>query len=174
MSVHHQEGGPLGIVDQPLQELDEALAVHPSLDHHEAQRTLGSDRRDHVQAEAAAAALHLWRLPDGCPGGAAVVVGADARFVAEEDLSTLLPGQLLDSQELDLPPALDSLGVLLVGAVERLLRAQAHAPEQAPHRTLAEADLPLAPDQLLDHRPRPEAVREAELQRVLSDYQLVQ
>jgi hypothetical protein len=45
-----------------------------------------------------------------------VVVGADARFVAEEDLGAFLPGQLLDGRELDLLRALDSVGVLLVAA----------------------------------------------------------
>src|SRR6266567_3109169 len=105
MSVHYQEDGTPGIVDQSLEELKEALAVHPPIDHHEAQRTLSADRRDHVQAETTACTLHDRRLSDRCPGAAAVVVGADARFVAEEDLSPFLPGQLLDGRELHLPPA---------------------------------------------------------------------
>src|SRR5215471_15952312 len=101
-----------------------------------------------------------------CPTAAQVlpllVVGADTRFVAEEDLSAFLPGQLLDGRELNLPPALDSFRVLLIGVVERLLGTQPHPPEQPPHRALAETDLPLAPDQLLDHRSCPQAVGEAE------------
>ncbi len=70
-------------------------------------------------AETATAALHYLRLQDRCPGGPTVVLGADPRFVAEEDLSPFLLGQLLNGRELNLAPVLDRLRVLLIGAIQR-------------------------------------------------------
>src|SRR5271169_7119214 len=88
MSVDNQEDWLRRVDQQSPKELDEHRGIDAPLGQHEAELTLGTDRRDQVGAEPRASAgdhRGLASLPPGC---ATVIVRADARLVGEEDLRT--------------------------------------------------------------------------------------
>jgi hypothetical protein len=67
-----------------------------------------------------------------------------------------------------------TLGVLLVGPVQRALRRQAHGAQQPAHADHRQGDLELAADHQPHHVPGPQRELEGELSRVGAHDQLIQ
>jgi hypothetical protein len=103
-----------------------------------------------------------------------VVVRADPGLVGEIDRGALGLGGRADGRELLVGPPRHGLGVVLVGAVQRPLRGQAHGAQQPAHAHHAQRDLELAADHLPGHLPRPQRELERQLPRICTDDQLVQ
>ena len=83
----------------------------------------------------------IGRASDRGPGGAGVVVRADPGLVGEVDRGPLGLGLLADGRELLVLPPLHSLGILLVGPIQRPLRGQPMVRSSRPTLTTLSATL---------------------------------
>ena len=140
--------------DQPLEEVAEHPGIDPAFHGHEAKVPQRIDRREQVQPVAGPGGLHYRGLPNRCPGGAGMMIRADARFIREKD-------QRLGA------PALHQRRVLLPSPVQRALRGKTKPAHQPSHRDLAHTDGKLPADEHPNHGQRPQGKLEIELLRVL-------
>src|SRR3974377_1774114 len=114
MAGENQEDWLRRVDQQSPEELDEHRGIDPPLGQHEAELTLGTDRRDQVGADPRAGA-GAPRCPPSLPRGCAtVIVRADARLVGEEDLRTCAFCATPDRGIVRLQPALPRFRALLL------------------------------------------------------------
>ncbi|CAJ7894682.1 Uncharacterised protein [Burkholderia pseudomallei] len=115
------------VLDQPLQEIEQDVGVHRSLEDFPAHLTAIRHGRHHRQAFASARHAPFGCLADRRIGTASYVIRAQSRFVAPLDFRALgfCPARNLRIRLVQ--PRLDRLRSLLVGPLHRLLRREAPA-----------------------------------------------
>ena len=167
VAVHNEKHHPACALNQPLDEVDKDPRAHLALDSHEPKLPLGTDGREHSEAEPGARGADYRRGPLRCPGGAAMMVRADTRFVAKEDLGLLLPRQAPDAGIVFCQPLLDRCRLLLRRSPDGPLWRQAQLIQEATHRRLAELDAESPVNHDANHVHRPQGKGKFQLQRIL-------
>src|SRR4029453_6125503 len=110
--------------------------------------------------------LHHRRFATAPPSLAMDSVSAKSRFVPEEDVGALTLGAT-GQRRIDLAlPALDGLGVALIGTLQRLLRREPELGQQRADGGDSEAPPKLPPDQQRHNAPRPQSEVEPVLTRI--------
>jgi len=74
MSIDNQKHGPMGSMKQSFDEINKLSGSYPTLDRHETELSLGTDRRDQVQSKPCSGATDRWGLPFQGPGGSSMMV----------------------------------------------------------------------------------------------------
>ena len=145
--VDNQENLALGVLDQILQEDDEAVRINGALEEREAHQALVGDRRDHRRrAMTAGRQSKLWLQPRHRIASHPVRVLANGGFVTPVNLGILSLGARDDLRVLVLEPRLEPGRILLERTLDRPLRREAPAP-----KVLADgADGHVDAEQLLD------------------------
>ena len=165
VTIDNEEDRRCGANHQSLEKFPEHLGIDRAVVKHETEFTARTDRRDHVQREAASGDFHDRRFTDGWPRRPRVVVGANARFIGKVDGCTLGFGFGTNHRIKLGFPGSHQRRVLLPRLVERFLRREAqqfHDPaDRGQRQLLAEFAL----DQRRDQRQGPQAKDKLELQR---------
>ena len=133
MPIDNQIDPAVELFEQPRQELHEDRRLELAREHHEGERPLVGDGRDHVAAEALTGGPDHRGLSYRGIARTAHVVAAQSHLVTPVNHGLFAfrgPG---DRRIFQRKPLRDSGIVALVGALGRFLRAQAPAPEVASH-----------------------------------------
>jgi hypothetical protein len=155
MAIDNEEHGALGIMHQPLEELQEDLRRGTAFVHHEAELPGGADRRGHVQRETPVRGFYHRRLAHWCPGGAGLVVREDARLIGKQNRGANVFGLGSNGGKLLVLPALDQDRVTLHGRVQRALGCKAQGVHHPPHRRARQAHCEALLNQFADQPRRP-------------------
>lgn len=94
-------------------------------------------------------------------------------LIAEIDIGLLLAGQRLDLRKFAIQPLLNNFRILLVGAMQRLLRGQSQFFEQAGYGNQIQFDIKLIHDQIAHHIACPQGKYKLELQGILHRHDVV-
>lgn len=119
---------------QLAQQFDEQLGIERARIGAVPEGARGRHRRGRADRLPLAGPRHHRGLAAYAPGLAVHRVGPKARFVPEQDLGTRALGLRSNPRVLLALPALDRLGVALIGALQRLLRRQPQPRQQITHR----------------------------------------
>lgn len=167
MSIDDEEDLAVHSSDETLEEVAERMSRYRPFLNHEAKMAQSIDRRQHVERETRSRRLHDRRLPLGRPGGSAMMIRANPRFVRKEDERAFLLGTGCNSRELLFAPLLDQHGILLPRSIQGALGREAQLLHQAPYRGLTELDTKFPEDQLPNHAQGPKSKLKLQLKRVL-------
>ena len=152
--VNDQEDLALGeMLEQLVEEVQEADLIAAALEDLEHQRAVGTDRADHVGREALAGQRHDRALADRRVALAGGLPGAHAHLIAEQHPRPFAPRARLDRRELVLEPHPHPLGVLLEPPPLRLLAREPPAPQVDTDRLATEPEPEPPLDQRLDGLP---------------------
>ncbi len=169
MPVHNQIDPARELLEQSRQEAHEDRGLELARKHHEGQRPLVGNGRDHVAAEALAGGSNHRRLSHRGIGRARHVVTAQSHLIPPVNhglFTSCLPG---DRRALPRQPLRDGRLVALVGTLDRLLRTQAPALEVTSHGDERHLDPVFARNQARHGGARPQIKRQLQLIGHLAD-----
>lgn len=158
--VHDQEHLAARILDQPLQEIDEPLALDRSVMHTKPHQPLIGDGRDHRDAVPTGPVQQLRRLPARCvasnPGG----VLPNRRLIGPVDRAALCLGPSNDVRVRLARPRCQRDLVLFSRPPRWSLRRHAPAHQVFTHGSDRHVEVELGTDEFLDRPPGPQRIRQ--------------
>ena len=161
----------LGILNQPLHEVDQDAGGHGALEDLEAHRAPVGDAGDDRQSLAALVDTNLGRLSDGRVTAPAHVVAAQAGLVGPVDLGPFGLGAALNLWVLLVKPAAHGRRLLFVGALNRFLRREAPAAKVQAHALQRQANAKALRDQQRHRLAAPQREVHLQLVRRVVDHQ---
>lgn len=133
---------------------------------HKSKLTFGANCRNHVERKSLAGLLDHRSLADRCPSRSRMKIRTNPRLVGKQNLCSLLVSLGPNLGILGFYPLLDQRGVLLKRFSQRSLATQPQLRQKPAHRSQAQPDVILPPDQRADHFSSPQRKRKLQLERI--------
>ena len=167
VTIHNKKDRFFPTMHQTLEKFYKHRSLDAFAGDHESKLTLGANGRNHVERKSLAGLFDHRSLPDGCPSRSRMEIRTNPRLVGKKNLCSLSLGLCPNLRILCFDPLLDQRGVLFKRFSQRSLATQPQLRQKPTHRSQAQLDVVLPPDQRADHRSSPQRKRKLQLQRVL-------
>ncbi len=168
MTIHDQKCRTAPVPQEGAKKLHKARGVQAARIDGIPEGSLRIDRRDGIDRLPLTTGLNNRCLSFGSPSPAQRRIRANSCFIEKEDIRPTFFGTLPQLWVVSSLPALDRLGISLVGTPERFLWSNAQLRQQASDRGQAQADFELLLDEVCHDFARPETKIKAILARVFT------